>query len=112
MTADGERDRDLITVGANYKRPLSPVWVVQSESHYSCLWASRLSQCPPDVMESAGDLLPGDPDPRSEGYEEPDEEDKPRLLGAHDALDLYYFDQMAERDDAVRHLPRSPALSP
>ena len=37
----GERDRELITVGSHYKRPLAPIYVVQSESHYSVLWAVR-----------------------------------------------------------------------
>ena len=97
----GDRDRDLITVGSHYKRPLAPVFVVQSESHYSVLWAGD-GQTPADIMEDGSDVLPGDPDPTSEGYEEPDEEDRPPKLGQDGSLDLYYFDQMAERDDAVR----------
>ena len=134
----GDRDRDLITVGSHYKRPLAPVrmhahrmrprtsethshapyqtraralaratgciwqvFVVQSESHYSVLWAAD-GQTPADIMEDGSDVLPGDPDPTSEGYEEPEEDERPPKLGHDESLDLYYFDQMAERDDAVR----------
>ena len=53
-------------------------------------------------MEDGSDVLPGDPDPTSEGYEEPEEDERPPKLGHDESLDLYYFDQMAERDDAVR----------
>lgn len=28
----------LLTVGRHMKKPLSSIFVVQSESHYSCLW--------------------------------------------------------------------------
>ena len=34
----GATDGAVLTVGAHYKRPVHPIFVVQSESHYSCLW--------------------------------------------------------------------------
>ena len=37
----------LLTVGSHYKRPMTPVFVVQSESHYSVLWAQVMAaDCP------------------------------------------------------------------
>ena len=98
----GERDRELITVGSNYKRPMYHIFVVQSESHYSVLWGAMPSILPPEVLEEGESRLPGDPDPSDEGYEEEDEEDRPKPLGSGECFDLYYFDQMAERNDAVR----------
>ena len=98
----GERDRELITVGSNYKRPMYHIFVVQSESHYSVLWGAMPSILPPEVLEDGESRLPGDLDPSDEGYEEEDEEDRPKPLGSGECFDLYYFDQMAERNDAVR----------
>jgi hypothetical protein len=99
----GDHDRELIVVGSNYKRPTLPFYVVQSESHYSVLWAAAAGETPPDeIMDDESDVLPGDPDPHSEGYEPPDDDERPSHLPRDGAIDLYYFDQMAERDDAVR----------
>lgn len=40
----GQEGHPLLIVGSNLKRPLSNIFVVQSESHYSCLWAQ--GPCP------------------------------------------------------------------
>lgn len=62
----------LLTVGSNYKRPLTPVFVVQSESHYSVLWAQGGS--PPDLLFGPEERLAGDPEP---GADEEDEDCEP-----------------------------------
>jgi hypothetical protein len=98
----------LLTVGAHYKRPLAAVFVVQSESHYSVLWAPRGT--PPDLPVEPGALLAGDPEPDPAGN---DDELEPSVeLADGAAFDLCYFDQMAERDDAVRlTVTRNPAAT-
>ena len=82
-----------ICVGSHYKRPLCPVYVVQSESHYSCLWALDANAPPPDIHHE-GERLPGDPEPDLDAAVEEEEEDRPRQLADGDAFDLCYFDQV------------------
>jgi len=79
----------LVRVGRNYKRPLSPIWVVQSESHYSVLWGS--GRCPDISDESEADA---DADAEGEGEGEGE-------LAAGESFEVRYFDQMGERDSAV-----------
>ena len=98
-----QNDTQHICVGSHYKRPLMPIYVVQSESHYTCLWAKDASRAAPDI-HPAGERLPGDPEPEelgADGGYDDEEEDKPIQLADGEAFDLCYFDQMAERDDAV-----------
>lgn len=90
----------LLTVGSHYKRPAAPIFVVQSESHYSVLWAADGST-PPDVLPDGEERLPGDPE-GAMGDEDEDEDERPMQLPTGGAFDLAYFDQMAERDEAVR----------
>lgn len=106
-----------ICVGSHYKRPLMPIYVVQSESHYTCLWAKDANAPAPDIHPE-GERLPGDPEPGAygeAGYDD-DDEDKPVQLSTGEAFDLCYFDQMAERDDAVtltlRRAPESAGGAP
>lgn len=82
----------LLTVGSNFKRPLTPVFVVQSESHYSVLWAQ--GGAPPDVLWDPAARLPGDPEPGTEGAEDEDEEPPPAQLADGECFDLFYFDQV------------------
>lgn len=44
--------------------------------------------------------MPGDAEPSDDSYA--DENEQPAQLPQDAAFDLFYFDQMAERDDAVR----------
>ena len=77
-----------------------PIFVVQSESHYSVLWAN--GETPPDALADPSDRLAGDPEPEA-GYEAAYDDEEPIAhLQPGGAFDLFYFDQMAERDDAVR----------
>ena len=105
----GGGGHELLIVGSNYKRPLFPIFVVQSESHYSCLWAAGCGVTEvPDVLVDPADRLAGDDEP--EFGEVADEEDEPPPQLADDgSFDLYYYDQMAERDDAVRLTVRKGA---
>lgn len=81
--------------------------MVQSESHYSVLWAEG---APPDVMASPTDRLAGDPEPEAGSLGDEDEELGPPQLAEGEAFDVFYFDQMGERDSAVRlTLRRNPA---
>ena len=79
-------------MGSHYKRPLCPVYVVQSESHYSCLWAADANAPPPDI-HAQDERLPGDPEPDLDAGVEEEEEERPRQLADGEALDLCYFDQ-------------------
>jgi hypothetical protein len=98
----GGGGHELLIVGSHYKRPLLPIFVVQSESHYSCLWAAEAGHAPvPDVLADPADRLAGDPEP-SFGADADDADDPPPQLPDGATFDLYYFDQMAERNDAVR----------
>ena len=108
----------LLTVGSHYKRPATPVFVVQSESHYSVLWAA--AGTPPDVLWDPSERLPGDPAPTADASggeaadgEDEEEEPPPPQLAEGKSFDLYYYDQMAERHDAVRlTLHRAPERAP
>jgi len=92
-------------VGSHLKRPACPVFVVQSESHYSVLWVADGTP-PPDLPWDPSEGLAGDPEP--EPSDDLDDE-RPPLLPDGGSIDLLYFDQMAERDDAVRlTLRRAP----
>ena len=90
----------LLTVGSYYKRPCTAVFVVQSESHYSVLWAQ--GGPPADLLWDPSDRLPGDPMPDAGCGDEEDEELPPAQLADGDSIELNYYDQMAERSDAVR----------
>ena len=114
----------LLQVGTNLKRPEAPVFVLQSESHYSVLWAPGAA---PDLELPSDDEKPAD---GMEGYGDDEFEADPDAASGHNGLaadgsaaafrsagdapfngefDLCYFDQMAERDDAVRFtLRRAP----
>ena len=63
---------------SHYKRPCTPVFVVQSESHYSVLWAH--GGTPPDLPWAPSDRLAGDPDPAEAEEEAADEEPPPPQL--------------------------------
>uniref|UniRef100_A0A7S4JNG4 Deubiquitinating enzyme MINDY-3/4 conserved domain-containing protein n=1 Tax=Prymnesium polylepis TaxID=72548 RepID=A0A7S4JNG4_9EUKA len=91
----GQAGHPLLVVGKNLKKPLAPVYVVQSESHYSCLWVEGPS--PPDLSAADGEAAVG-----ADDGEEEDEEEAAMEGGPDCAFDVSYFDQMAERDEAVR----------
>ena len=62
-----------LKVGSNLKDPYKPIWVVNSESHYSVLFSADPNSCQP---RAKGDrALP---------------------------LDLYYYDELANQDDLIR----------
>ena len=66
------------------------------------------SEAPPDILED-GEALPGDhvPQPGDDDYDE--DAEPPSQLPAGACFDLFYFDQKAERDDAVKlTLSRAP----
>ncbi len=81
----------MIVVGANYKRPLMPIYVVQSESHYSCLWARDASIPPPEILFE-GERLPGEPEP--DGPQDDDDEERPHDLMDGEEFHVCYFDQV------------------
>ncbi|KAG5190338.1 FAM188B-like protein, partial [Tribonema minus] len=78
-----------VSVGAHYKRPAAPVWVVCSESHYSALFACN------DAAAGAG---AGDGDD-----------------AAHE-FDLFYYDPLGQQDETIRlsidTRPRVPPPGP
>ena len=85
-------------MGSHLKRPLAPVYVVQSESHYSVLWSEGPA---PDLTDLAAKAAAAE----AEGGAAEEEggggggEDE----GGPDCVfDLMYYDQLAERDTAVR----------
>ena len=96
----GERgDTGLVKVGSNYKRPLAPVYVVQSEAHYSVLWLA--SEANPELTDPDEQVLYGD---GAEDSLPPLHEPEPELAqGA--SFDAFYFDQ-------VRRLLFAYALCP
>lgn len=116
----------LLQVGSHLKRPGCAVFVLQSESHYSVLWAPGPA---PDLEMPSEESTPGD---GMEGYGDDFEADGDGGGGApaleefgdgsaaafrwggpapfDDAFDLMYFDQMAEATEPVRlTLRRRPA---
>ena len=134
LLADSRRDSELdagglIRVGANLKRPLSPIFVVQSEAHYSVLWAGGAH---PDggfdlslpgeegaaQQEAVDDEVDGysdDFEPEDDAGPADEEEQKPRPNPneARAPFDLLYYDQLAEREAPVRLTLRradAPAL--
>ncbi len=90
--ANAEGVESLVVVGRRLKHPVAPIFVVQSEAHYSVLWAAGTcyglgrvdygeeaeSEALPNGAGVQGDELP---------------------VGA--TFDLFHFDQMGERDDAL-----------
>jgi len=108
----------LLQVGSQLKRPGCAVFVLQSESHYSVLWAPGPA---PDLEMPCEEGAPGD---GMEGYGDDFEADGDGGGGApgldefgdgsaaafrwggpapfDDAFDLMYFDQMAEATEPVR----------
>ena len=105
LPSQSYNDFPLLEVGSRLKRPLSPIFVVQSESHYSVLWAC--GPTPPDALPPSVYRLAGDPDELDdEGDDDDDgrwaEYGGRRQLAEGEAFDLYYFDQMGERDEPVR----------
>ncbi|UPR03501.1 DUF4205 domain-containing protein [Chloropicon primus] len=74
-----------LKVGSNLKDPYKPIWVVNSESHFSVLFAS-------DMKCSTGESK----------------------LSPSDSLDLYYYDELANQDDIIKLTvrPSRPSLSP
>ena len=121
----------LLQVGSHLKRPSCAVFVLQSESHYSVLWAPGPAPDLPVPREEGG------PADGMEGYGEPEHAGS---LGAapcpppaaddfgdgsaaafrsegsapfEGAFDLLYFDQMAEAAEPVRlTLRRRPGNAP
>lgn len=82
----------LVLVGRNLKRPETPIFVVQSESHYSVLWADTENR---DFSVKGEEAVAEEEDPLA-----PDETTVECPPG--ESLDLHFFDQMGERDTSVR----------
>ena len=82
-------------VGERLKTPSVPVWLVFSESHYSVLWAAELG-----ALERGGT---GALDAKAEA----------KSGGGGGALELYYYDQLAEPREIIRlTLDLAPATPP
>jgi len=110
----------LLQVGSHLKRPMDAVFVLQSESHYSVMWAPGAAPdleppkddgAPADGMEGYGDDgFEDDPDAAANGHaaEAADDGSAPAFRSSPGGLpfagefDVMYFDQMAERDEPVR----------
>ena len=85
----GGGGHELLIVGSHYKRPHLPIFVVQSESHYSCLWAADCGARPvPDILADPSDRLAGDPEPEFGAAVDDDDEPPPPQLAAGESFDL------------------------
>jgi len=84
----------LVRVGRYLKRPEMPIFVVQSESHYSVLWADAESR----------DFSVDDEVHAEDEDEQPPLEPDDTMVECADGevIELHYFDQMGERDSSVR----------
>ena len=86
-SANAEGEESLILVGRQLKNPTTPIFVIQSEAHYSVLWTS--GPCFNLGVPAYGD-------------ESVVEESNGEELPAGGTFDVFHFDQMDERDDPVR----------
>jgi hypothetical protein len=90
----------LVKVGANYKRPAGPAYVVQSEAHYSVLWLAGSAN--PELTDDAEEERYGD---GGEGGAAPMHEPEPELPEGN-TFDLLYFDQVKDRSCGLERGPR------
>jgi ubiquitin carboxyl-terminal hydrolase MINDY-3/4 len=75
---------NYIEVGVNFKKPLHPVWVIYSESHYSVLFSNNIALVEDDDIQVNNN------------------NNKMKSKETRSGFDLYYWDMLANQKEEIK----------